>query len=174
MELVEEGCQPEEGRAQRPQGRQDCKNEAGREKESQSTKKAGKSTRTKQASTPRAEIQGAKILVMIGRAKGATLAEIMKATDWQAHSVRGFRSTAAKKHKLDIESSKNESGERVYNNTRISPASFSSPPWKADSESTITMGFGSQIRTKFKTRGESGCGAPGNASYSHAIPCRVR
>jgi hypothetical protein len=51
---------------------------------------------------------------MIGRAKGATLAEIMKATDWQAHSVRGFLSTAAKKNRLKIESSKNEGGERVY------------------------------------------------------------
>jgi hypothetical protein len=33
---------------------------------------------------------------MIGRPKGATLAEIQKATDWEAHSVRGFLSTAAK------------------------------------------------------------------------------
>jgi hypothetical protein len=68
----------------------------------------------KKASTPRAESKGAKILAMIGRAKGATLTEIMKATDWQAHSVRGFLSTAAKKHKLNIESAKNESGERIY------------------------------------------------------------
>jgi hypothetical protein len=77
-------------------------------------KKAAKPTRTKEASTPRAESKGAKILAMIGRSKGATLAEIMKATDWQAHSVRGFLSTAAKKHNLQIESARNEAGERVY------------------------------------------------------------
>ena len=63
---------------------------------------------------PRAESKGAKIIEMIGRAKGATLAEIMKATDWQAHSVRGFISTAAKKNRIKIESSKNDSGDRVY------------------------------------------------------------
>ena len=63
---------------------------------------------------PRAESKGAKILEMIGRAEGATLAEIMKATDWQAHSVQGFVSTAAKKHGIKIESSKNDSGDRVY------------------------------------------------------------
>ena len=51
---------------------------------------------------------------MIGRAKGATLAEIMKAADWQAHSVRGFISTAAKKHGAKIESTRNEAGDRVY------------------------------------------------------------
>ena len=83
-------------------------------KKAKTGKKAGKSTRTKEASTPRAESKGAKILEMIGRAKGATLTEVMKATGWQAHSVRGFLSTAAKKHKLNIESAKNESGERVY------------------------------------------------------------
>jgi hypothetical protein len=35
-------------------------------------------------------------------------------TQWQAHSVRGFLSTAAKKHKLHIESRKTEAGDRVY------------------------------------------------------------
>ena len=77
-------------------------------------KKAAKPARKKEASAPRAESKGAKIIDMIGRAKGATLAEIMKATGWQAHSVRGFISTAAKKHNINIESSKNEAGDRVY------------------------------------------------------------
>ena len=76
--------------------------------------KTAKPARTKEAGAPRAESKGAKIIEMIGRAKGATLAEIMKATDWQAHSVRGFLSTAAKKHGLKIESTKTESGDRLY------------------------------------------------------------
>jgi Protein of unknown function (DUF3489) len=79
--------------------------------------KAGKKAKpahTKEVSTPRAESKGAKILELIGRPKGATLAEIQKATDWQAHSVRGFLSTAAKKHGLKIESTKTEAGDRVY------------------------------------------------------------
>ena len=66
------------------------------------------------APAPRAESKTAKILEMMRRPKGATLAEIMKATDWQAHSVRGFISTAAKKHNVEIESSKNDAGDRFY------------------------------------------------------------
>jgi hypothetical protein len=38
----------------------------------------------------------------------------MNATSWQAHSVRGFLSSAAKKHSVKIESSKTEAGERLY------------------------------------------------------------
>jgi Protein of unknown function (DUF3489) len=76
--------------------------------------KAAKSTAVKKAAAPRAESKGAKILEMIARAKGATLAEMMKATDWQAHSVRGFISTAGKKHDIKIESAKNDAGERTY------------------------------------------------------------
>ncbi len=81
-------------------------------------KKAAKPALAKATTAPRAESKGAKILEMIGRAKGATLAEIMQATGWQAHSVRGFLSTAAKKHSIQIESSKNEAGERVYRITK--------------------------------------------------------
>jgi Protein of unknown function (DUF3489) len=77
-------------------------------------KKAAKPAHAKQASAPRAASKGAKILELIGRPKGATLAELLKATDWQKHSIRGFLSTAAKKHSLKIESTKTETGDRVY------------------------------------------------------------
>ena len=89
------------------------KAKASRKKEAKASKKA-KPAPAKEPSAPRAESKGAKILELIGRPKGATLAEIMKATSWQAHSVRGFLSTAAKKHGLKIESTKTEAGDRVY------------------------------------------------------------
>jgi hypothetical protein len=100
-----------------PKGQKTAKGgkaKAAPKKEAKSGKKAGKPARANEASTPRAESKGAKILALIGRPKGATLAEIQKATDWQAHSVRGFLSTAAKKHGLKIESTKTEAGDRVY------------------------------------------------------------
>lgn len=47
--------------------------------------------------------------------KGATLAEIMEATSWQPHSVRGFVSgTLGKKMGLAVKSEKREDGTRVY------------------------------------------------------------
>jgi hypothetical protein len=116
----QEGCQPEERRAQGQESRQRC--QAGSQRQgapkkaakagAKTSKKAAKSAR--KAAAPRAESKGAKILEMIARAKGATLAEIMKVTDWQAHNVRGFISTAAKKHGVKIESAKNDAGERTY------------------------------------------------------------
>ena len=68
----------------------------------------------RKVATSRARGKGARILEMIGRPQGATLGEIMKATGWQAHSVRGFLSTAASKHHVQIESSKSETGGRTY------------------------------------------------------------
>jgi hypothetical protein len=97
-----------------PKGQKTAKGAKAKAAPKKASKKAAKPARKKEASAPRAESKGAKIIDMIGRAKGATLAEIMKATDWQAHSVRGFISTAAKKHNITIESSKSEAGDRVY------------------------------------------------------------
>lgn len=68
----------------------------------------------KEARTRRTETKGTKILEILGRPKGATLGEIMKAVAWQAHSVRGYLSTAAKKQRIKIESAKNNAGERTY------------------------------------------------------------
>jgi len=73
---------------------------------------------SKRGSKPRPESKGGTILLLIARAKGATLAEIMKETGWQAHSVRGFLSTAAKKHGLTIDSHKSEDGQRVYKSSK--------------------------------------------------------
>ena len=78
---------------------------------------------TKKKTTPKAEAApeaaaGTKkeqVLALLRSASGATLSEIMAATGWQKHSVRGFLSGAVhKKMGLTVLSSKNASGERVY------------------------------------------------------------
>ena len=56
----------------------------------------------------------AEVIAMMKRAKGATLAEIVAATGWQAHTVRGFVSILGSNEGQKIESSKNAAGERTY------------------------------------------------------------
>jgi hypothetical protein len=57
----------------------------------------------------------AKILRLLGRPGGASLAELTKATGWQPHSVRGFLSGAVKrKMRLKLASVKRADGERAY------------------------------------------------------------
>jgi Protein of unknown function (DUF3489) len=59
--------------------------------------------------------KAAKILDLLKRPDGATLAELMKAAGWQAHSVRGFISgTLGKKLGLTVTSTKADDGERTY------------------------------------------------------------
>ena len=55
------------------------------------------------------------VVAMLDAAEGVTLAQIMAATGWQKHSVRGFLSGAVgKKMGLTVVSSKPKDGERVY------------------------------------------------------------
>jgi Protein of unknown function (DUF3489) len=57
----------------------------------------------------------AKILRLLRRSDGASLAELTKATGWQPHSMRGFLSGAVKaKMRLKITSIKRDDGERAY------------------------------------------------------------
>lgn len=81
-----------------------------------------KATRAKKA--PKAEAkakksrQGSKtetILDLLKRPGGVSAKELMEATSWQAHSVRGFLSgTVGKKLGLTVVSTKGEDGQRSY------------------------------------------------------------
>jgi len=54
------------------------------------------------------------VLDMLRRNEGASGQEIMDATGWQKHSVRGFISTCRAKHGMDITAQKKGDRGRVY------------------------------------------------------------
>src|ERR1035437_8064703 len=81
-------------------------------KEKVTSKKAAK---VKEAKVPREFSKKSIVLDLLRRPKGATMAEIAKATDWQNNTIRGFISgNLSKKMGLTVESTKNEAGERCY------------------------------------------------------------
>ncbi|HEY1760601.1 MAG TPA: DUF3489 domain-containing protein [Bryobacteraceae bacterium] len=120
--VAEQGAHVAPEKASSKKGASQKKGAPSAARKANKTAKAGASKKTakptRKAAAPRAESKGAKILALIQRPKGATLAEIMKATDWQSHSVRGFISTAGTKHGIKIESAKNEAGDRVYRSAK--------------------------------------------------------
>jgi hypothetical protein len=59
--------------------------------------------------------KAAKVVDLLKRPSGITAKELMKATGWQPHSVRGFLSgTVRKKMGLKVISTKSADGERSY------------------------------------------------------------
>lgn len=70
----------------------------------------------KKAARPTRELgKKAIILDLLKRAGGATLDEIVAATAWQKHSVRGFISTLGSKHGYTVTSVRRETDQaRVY------------------------------------------------------------
>jgi hypothetical protein len=81
-------------------------------------KKAPKGRAKPEVAKPKAVRPGsktAKMLDLLKRPGGATLKDLMKATGWLPHSVRGFLSgTVGKKMGLIVTSAKGEDGERTY------------------------------------------------------------
>jgi uncharacterized protein DUF3489 len=72
-----------------------------------------KATLPKKAATARHGSKTAKILDLLRRPGGVTLKELIKVTEWQSHSVRGFLS-GRKKMGIPIDSLLRADGERVY------------------------------------------------------------
>ena len=90
-------------------------------------KPAKKTAQAKKAGKPEADCNNkkAEVIAMMKRAKGATLAEIMSTTEWQAHTVRGFVSILGSKGGEKIDSSKNPEGTDVQDREIASGNSLS-------------------------------------------------
>ena len=82
-----------------------------------------KRAREKAAMTPPTPKQaggaGARMIALLSRPEGATMADMTKATGWAPHSVRAFISAGLKKRGITTVSTKDDGAERVY---RIVPA----------------------------------------------------
>ena len=71
--------------------------------------------RAKPAGSLRAGSKTAKLVGLLKRTGGATLKELIKASGWQPHSVRGFLSgTVGKRMGMSVTSSRGEGGDRRY------------------------------------------------------------
>jgi hypothetical protein len=85
---------------------------------SRSGKRASSHRRVNSASQA-GDSKKAQVIALLRQKGGATLGQIMAATEWQPHTVRGFLSgTLARRMGLTVESVKSADGQRVYSLSR--------------------------------------------------------
>ncbi len=110
-----EGAQPKPAKKPKgaPQGAKGAKTKGKSAKKATPAKKVPKGA--KKAKPAREGSKTDQVLHLLKRSGGATAKELIQATGWQPHSVRGFLSgTIRKKMGLAVTSSKTEDGERTY------------------------------------------------------------
>jgi len=96
-----------------------------------SNKAASKATVKKQPKTTTkiAVTKQAKIITLLQRQKGATLAELGKLSGWQEHSLRGFMSGTLKKRMgFTVTSEQNSKGTRRYHIGSSNPQTLQASP----------------------------------------------
>lgn len=71
-------------------------------------------TKTKKPAAAKGKFKGDQVISLLSRPSGAAIAEIIKATEWQAHSVRGFMAGALKKKGHEVSSEMDSNGDRRY------------------------------------------------------------
>jgi hypothetical protein len=102
-----------------PQRRRVAPGKVGSGRKASSAERRPKSQKAAKQAKPvagaREGSKAAKVLSLLRRPDGASLKELMKATGWLPHSVRGYLSgTVAKRMGLKLVSAKSEDGERRY------------------------------------------------------------
>jgi len=70
--------------------------------------------KTEKPAATKGKFKGDRVTSLLSRPSGATVAEMMKATEWQAHTVRGFMAGALKKKGHEVSSEVDWNGDRHY------------------------------------------------------------